>query len=121
MPDRDYAREFRQMRRRSLLKAASSLLLAFLLLFAWTGLYAQFSTHYGYVYLIGWFVILGGWYFGYAIRIDKSVVCPACQQSLTDIDGWNLFIKACPHCGVSFRPSHRPASAAQPGAGTKHE
>lgn len=98
----DYAFEFAAMRKRVLIRAVISFSLAVLGMFSWFWLYSLFSSSFDYGYLIGWAFIAALWYFGYINKLEKEIVCPACKRSLSEFDGWNLFIRCCPHCQISL-------------------
>jgi len=68
---------------------------------AWMITYHYLGGKSGVVYMAGVFVILLA-AFLYSPKIEKQVVCPSCGETLADIEGWNVFVKKCPHCGISY-------------------
>jgi len=100
---KDVAMEFKAMRKSVLFKGISSFLIAVILCLIWTLLYLSLINNSGFMFLGGWAVIAAIWYFGIIWRLEKKIVCPACGESLTDIDGWGLFESECPHCHVSYK------------------
>ena len=91
------------MRRRVLLQSLGVLVLACIALAVWMFGYHYLGGRSGFIFMAGVFVILLVVLL-YLPRIDRQVVCPACGESLVDIECYDLFIKACPHCGVSYQP-----------------
>jgi len=92
---------FRRMRRRALVQSLLLLVVSGGAIAAWMFTYHYIGGKSGGGYMAGVAVILL-LAFLYSLKIKKQVVCPSCGESLTDIDGWNVFVKICPHCGVSY-------------------
>lgn len=92
---------FLRMRRRTLLHSLVLFGLIAGAMAGWMFVYHYLGGRSGAVFLLGVAAILVTALL-YRPRIERQVVCPACAKSLVDADGWNVCIKACPHCGVSY-------------------
>lgn len=79
-----------------------SFIIAITALFVWVYLYWLINIDSKVLFFSGLAVIGFGWYFGYIAKLEKNIVCPVCKKSLTDIDGWNVLVKACPHCNAEL-------------------
>lgn len=93
---------FRRMRRTALIQGLILFLLIVAAMTAWMFIYQSLGGRSGVIFVIGVFAIFI-MAFPYLQRIEKKVVCPACGKSLTDSEGWSVFIKECPHCGASYK------------------
>ena len=97
----DIPSAFRRMRRLTFLQTFLLWVAAVGAMAVWMFIYHYLGGKSGWVYMAGAGVILL-FTFLYSPKIEKQVVCPACGVSLADIEGWNVFIKKCPHCGASY-------------------
>lgn len=95
--------KFKAMRSQVLKRAMLSFVVAVAALFAWVYLYGLMDIDSKVLFFSGLAVVGFGWYFGYIAKLEKRLVCPVCKQSLTDADGWDVFVKACPHCNATLR------------------
>lgn len=100
-PENNVAEEFHRIRRRASRQAWSWLAIFIFAIFAWAFTYNYFGGLSGVVYMIGIVPIMGVALF-YVGRIEKTVVCPACRESLVSSEGWMIYEKECPHCGASY-------------------
>ncbi len=89
------------MRRRTSRQKWALLAMWMLAVATWMFSYHYFGGRSGVIYMIGIVPIMGAALF-YSGRIERSVVCPACGESLVSSEGWMVFEKKCPHCGVSY-------------------
>jgi len=100
-PSKTFPIAFRRMRQRTLVQSLVLLGVSGGTIATWMFTYHYLGGKSGVVYMAGVAVILL-LAFLYSLKIQKQVVCPSCGESLADIDGWNVFVKKCPHCGMSY-------------------
>lgn len=86
-----------------LIRATLSFVIAITALFVWVYLYSIMNIDSKVLFFSGMAVIGFGWYLGYISKLEKNIVCPMCKESLIDVDGWDVFKKACPHCNARLR------------------
>lgn len=90
------------MRSQVLIRATMSFVVAIMASFGWVYLYSLINIDSKILFFSGIAVIGVGWYLGYIAKLEKNIVCPVCKESLTDVDGWNVFAKVCPHCNAKL-------------------
>ncbi len=92
---------FHRMRHKTLTQTLILFFVICISMIAWAFLYQYFGIKSGVLFLVGGFIILLV-AFLYASKIEKQVVCPSCGKSLSDSQGWDVYVKKCPHCGASY-------------------
>jgi hypothetical protein len=102
MPDSNDMEKFKRMRSQILIKGVLLFVITVIALFVWVYFYSVINYESDLLFFAGAGVILG-WCFFAIKKLEKSIICPACQASLVDVDGWNLFIKSCPNCKVKLQ------------------
>lgn len=94
--------EFKRMRSKAIKRGLIIFLITCVAMILWFYIYWVMRVDSKILYLSGGLVILG-LSLMYSVKLDKNIICPVCKKSLTDIDGWNVFLKECPHCNVRLR------------------
>jgi uncharacterized membrane protein (DUF485 family) len=97
MPENNVTK-FKRMRSQVLKKGVLSFIITVITLFVWVYLYSLINIESDILFFSIGAVISFGWYFGYIVKLENKIICPACKTSLIDADGWSLFIKECPNC-----------------------